>query len=499
VYPIQLGATKDFAIARELLVRSQFMERDVARRLGVPLLTQPMIDEAPQRPASSADVLDLLIRVFVRNSFARDSEIEEHLQRSEMDALQRLGLLARSSEAPGLWYSPVCLCPVGDVYTVSDRWKTPDGKALEGIDDIVYPSVVPNTRLFLDLLPQSRCGKLLDLCSGTGVAALIGASKYAQEAYAYDIAPRSTHFAGFAKHLNGLANFTAGTGDLYEPAGDLMFDRIVAHPPYVPVLESKWIFYAGGEDGEHVTRRMMENVPRYLSPGGTLYCLAMASDRTGQPLETRIREWLGPQEKEFDIAVVVRSIIEPEGFAFGSLVRGNNEQGQARKWKELFETRRITALPYAMMMVQRKAAGREPFTVRRQTGPKTSRREHEWLLEWETNAASGAETLLAMPLKTSSECELRVLNRMGAEDWDAIAYSLATAFPFNMEMKTDRWIAYLLTRCDGTKTGGELFEELKRDHAIHVDTAPSDFADELKTLVSGGFLQTPVVEGCRNS
>jgi hypothetical protein len=57
-----------------------------------------------------------------------------------------------------------------------------------------------------------------------------------------------------------------------------------------------------------------------------------------------------------------------------------------------------------------------------------------------------------------------------------------------MEMKTDPWIAYLLTRCDGTKTGAELLEELKLEHAIHPDTGASDFADVLKTLVSGGFL-----------
>jgi methylase of polypeptide subunit release factors len=488
LYPIHLGAPEDFAAARGLLVRSQFTEREVAGRLGVPLLTQRTIDDAPAGSDSIAGPLNVLIRLFVRNSYVPASEIEEHVSQIEIDTLERLGLLVRAAEAPGLCYAPVCLCPVSGVYTVSDRWKAPDGKSLEGLEDIVYPSVVPNTRLFLDLLPQSHCGSLLDLCSGTGVAALIAASKYAADAYAYDIAPRSTHFAEFAKHLNGFANFSTGTGDLYEPAGDLMFDRIVAHPPYVPVLESKWIFYAGGEDGEHVTRRMIENLPRYLRPGGTLYCLAMASDRAGQPLESRIREWLGPQGREFDIAIAVRSVLEPEQFAFSSLVRSKNEEGQARKWKELFETRRISALPYAMMMLQRKAAGREPFTVRRQTGGKTARREHEWLLEWETQAACGSEALLAMHLKTSPDCELRVLNRMGAEDWDAVAYNLGTSYPFRMEMKIEPWAVYLLTRCDGTKTGLELFDELKRDHAIHTTTAASDFADVLRTLVSGGFL-----------
>jgi methylase of polypeptide subunit release factors len=488
LYPIQLGASEDFAIVRYLLTRSQFMEQEVAQRMGVPRLTQQTIDAAPQAPTSISDVLDLFIQLFVRNTYALAGDIEKHLTPAEIGALHRLGLLVQSSAVPASWYSPVCLCPVGDVYTVSDRWKNPDGTSLEGQEDIVFPSVVPNTRLFLGLLPESSCGSLLDLCSGTGVAGLIAASKYAGKAYAYDIAPRSTHFAEFAKRLNGFTNFVTGTGDLYEPAGDLTFDRIVVHPPYVPVLESKWIFYSGGEDGEHVTRRMIEQLPRYLRPGGALYCLAMASDRDGQPLETRIREWLGPQHKEFDVAVVVRTVLEPREFAFSSLVRSKNGGEQARKWKELFEARHITSLVYAMAMVQRQAAGREPFTVRRQTGPKTSRREHEWLLEWETQAASGAEVLLSMPLKTSPDCELRVLNRMGADDWDAVAYSLATSYPFNMEMKTDPWVAYLLTRCDGSRTGMELFEELKHVHAIHPDTAASDFADVLKTLVSGGFL-----------
>jgi hypothetical protein len=49
----------------------------------------------------------------------------------------------------------------------------------------------------------------------------------------------------------------------------------------------------------------------------------------------------------------------------------------------------------------------------------------------------------------------------------------------------------LLTRCDGTKTGADLFEELKRDNAIHADTAAAVFADVLRTLVSGGFSSTP--------
>lgn len=487
MYPIRLGASVDFAIVRELLIRANFNEPAVAERLHVPLLTQQTIDESPGSSRPPLDILHLLIRLFVRGAYVEEQVLNEHLSLAELEALERLGLIAKQDD-PRSWYSPVCLCPVGGVYTVSDRWKTPGGTPLEGLQDIVYPSVVPNTRLFLDLLPQSRCESLLDLCSGTAVAGLIAASQYAAEAHAYDIAPRSTHFAEFAKHLNGLSNMTASTGDLYAPAGGRMFDRIVAHPPYVPVLESKWIFYSGGEDGEHVTRRIIEGLPRYLRPGGVMYCLAMASDRAGRPLENRIREWLGPQHKDFDVAVVVRRTIEPREFAFDSLVRSEAGDGQARKWKELLDTRRITALPYAMMMVQRQAAGRRPFTVRRQTGPKTSRAEHDWLLASETQAACDPDAVLRMRLRPSPQCVLQVTNRLNAQDWEPVEYFLAIDEPFRMEMKADPWLAWLLARCDGSQTAAELFEELKGSGVIHPDTAANDFAQVVNTLVSGGFL-----------
>ena len=488
MFPIQLGSPADFECVREFLSRSQFTEREITARLGVPILTQATIDEAAQ-PESNADSLDLLIRLFVRNLSAAHSEAARLFPKQEFEVLTRLGLLVALNEPAGTWYSPVCLCPVNDVFTVSDRWKAPDGKPIDGFDDIVYPAVMPNTRfMFLGLLPQSKCDSFLDVCSGSGVAGLLAASTYAREAYAFDVAPRSTHFAEFAKRLNGFTNFTASTGDLYEPAGDVTFDRIVAHPPYIPVLEPKSIFYSGGDDGEQVTKRVFIELPRYLRPGGTLHCLAMASDRAGQPLEARIREWLGPQHEEFDVAITVHRVIEPEILAFKSLARGPHEPGQARRWKDLFEEWRLTSLAYLTILVQRKAIGRPPFTVRRQTGSKTTHRDHEWLLNWESTVAAGAEPVLAMHLSASPACELRVLNRINAGDWEAVAYSLATDNPFRMEMQTDPWIPYLLTRCDGSKTGLDLFAEMKHDNAIHPSTSESDFAEVLKTLVSGGFL-----------
>lgn len=483
MFPLRLGAADDFTIVRGLLERAGFTEPAVAGRLGATLLTQPAIDRVAPPAGAPTDLLDLLIRIFVQGGSVGDGQTEA-CSTAELDALERLELIVHADR--GRLYSPVCLCPVAGVYVVSDRWKSYDGGPLEGSEDIVYPAVVPNTRLFLDLLPDSPCEALLDLCSGSAVAALIGAAKYAVEAHAYDIAARSTHFAEFARRLNGFANVVTGTGDLYEPAQGRTFDRIVAHPPYVPVLESKWIFYSGGDDGEQVTRRIVEQLPAHLRPGGVLYCLAMASDRADAPLEKRVRGWLGSQHAEFDIAVVVRRTVAPEEFALQSAARGEGKD--AKEWKQLFETRRITALPYAMIMVQRKAAGRRPFTVRRQADAETSRADHEWLLAWETQAAGDPESVLRMKVKASPHCELQVRYRLSDGEWDAAEHALATSHPFRMQMEIDSWIAHLLTKCDGQKTVSELLEEQIADGFLDPRTRPRGFAELIGTLVSGGFL-----------
>ena len=49
---------------------------------------------------------------------------------------------------------------------------------------------------------------------------------------------------------------------MYEPVAGLEFDRIVTHPPYVPVSKPTHVFRDGGDDGELILRRAIEGLPR---------------------------------------------------------------------------------------------------------------------------------------------------------------------------------------------------------------------------------------------
>ncbi len=52
----------------------------------------------------------------------------------------------------------------------------------------------------------------------------------------------------------------------------------------------------------------------------------------------------------------------------------------------------------------------------------------------------------------------------------------------------------LLAQCDGVKTGRQLFQQLKETGAIPSQASASEFAEAVRPLISGGFLE---LEGFR--
>ena len=147
------------------------------------------------------------------------------------------------------------------------------------------------------LAPRRRCHRVLDLCTGSGVQALVAARCYAEAAVATDVNPRALRFVNFNAALNGLAaRVTTRQGDGYaaltpspEPsapsappqcADDEPFDAILANPPFVAVpppppgasMHAEWALYAdGGPDGGRVLDAIIAgaNTAR-LRPGGHL-------------------------------------------------------------------------------------------------------------------------------------------------------------------------------------------------------------------------------------
>jgi len=487
--PLRLRSDAEFSALRSALIAAGYTEPAICERLHLQKISQFQFATdrrpPPRSLSQNPDPLDLLIRLFLENE-----SVHRHMARSlPVELFSALGLIVPRAADPGLLAGTVMLHPLRDLYIVSDRPNPIEGSHSRPPDDFVYPAMIPNTDLFLDLIPPGPCDAFLDLCAGTGIAALVAARDGAAHAYSYDITERSTVFAEFNRRLNAIANFTASQGDLYEPAGNFTFDRIVAHPPYVPVYRPQMIFDSGGQDGEQIVRRIIEGLPRYLRPGGRFYGLTMGSDRD-QSFEHRLREWLGPNENDFDVAFVKRITRTPREWAAESVISKKGAVSDIPNWRAFFENLHVQALVYGFVMIQRRAQPRPVFTTRRQIGPRTGPAEHIWLFDWETASASHDPSwLLGLRPRAVPGIRLRVDHGLANGEWTPDAYLLETDYPFNSELPAQAWTAHLLTRADGSRTATELLEQLKADGALHPETPPDAFAEMLATLISGGFLQ----------
>jgi SAM-dependent methyltransferase len=491
-----LGRSGQFDELSQFLRSANYSDESICNRYQLDRAENFELDRkkrAPLPPPKSPG--DILATLFLAGERIELNTARHFLGNEKIALLEGMGLLESEPDA-GHCYATVALYPVEDLYTASDRWSSHDGSQYSGPEDTVYPAFIPNTRLFLRHLPQYPGSRFLDLCGGTGIAALIAAKRGAVEAWSGDISDRSTRFAEFNRRLNGIPNAQAVTSDLYQNFENCRFDVISAHPPYVPTLQPKWIFFSGGRDGEEITRRIVEGLPYHLNDRGVFMALTMGTDRADRPFEQRIREWLGEGGKEFDIAFLLRKEIDPQEFA----LRANREtirtREESERWSQLFRSLQIKSLAYGFICIRRRSGASRTFTMRRQASPSALRSPWEWLLQWESAACSDglAQLILDSPLHASRQTDFIVTHRLEQGVWNPSSYRLQTEYPFNMECAAQPWMAHLISLCDGKATGRAVMNALIRNEVLPKSASAGEFARAAASLASGGFIE---VEGFR--
>jgi len=447
-----------------------------------------------ERAESIGDALELLTQLFVDGQYATRDQIASLLPHGALEALAALGLVRPNAYNSDLWAATVMLYPRSGVLLASDRPTALDSGAVQDVQDIVFSALTDNTERFLELLPGEPCDCFLDLGTGTGVAALVAAGA-ARHVWAVDVTERSTRFAEFNRQLNGVTNVTVLQGDLYAPVADLRFDRIATHPPYVPALHQALIYQDAGLDGQDITRRAVSQLPRYLSPGGRFYCLTIGVDSEDALFEHTVRQWLQPDDAGFDIAFVPRNSVSVGFMARSVAIKSGNGMRDAAQLEEAFKRLKIREFVYGDLVIQRHAAPRPGFTVRRQRAPESGRAEIDWLLRLETEFASrGTEWLLGTRLRASPNVELLVTHCMTQDELVPTSYRLQTGRPFSMEAKATPWMGVLVARCDGISTGREHYVYLRDQDAFPDSVTANDFARLLGQLASGGFVLIPGFE-----
>jgi hypothetical protein len=259
----------------------------------------------------------------------------------------------------------------------------------------------------------------------------------------------------------------------------------------MPVLNRAQVFYDGGSDGEQVTRRIVMGLPRYLRPGGRFHCLAQGSDRESAPFEQRVRAWLGEEQSEFDVMVIVRQPQKPGDAAMQYAVKSKGGGQAAHEMREALRGLGIELMVYGWIIMQRRQDARPVFTTRRTVGPNTGRDEIAWLLKWESAAVKPEfiEILAETHPVAAPSLELRAVHRMKDGDLAPEQFSLHTEYPFSVDCRVQPWMGFLLPQCDGKLTVRQLLEFCKQNNFVHPETPLAEFAKLLMVFISAGFLE----------
>jgi carbamoyltransferase len=244
--PFILGSPEQFSSLRDLFLRAGYEEAPLCARAGIESIHDFPRPEDRSAFKDVSDTQSLLVRMFLDGDAVSNEQLESFLTGDDRRIIESFGLLRIVPDQPEERTATVAIYPIEELYIASDRRHGFDISAEIPPADLVFSPVTRETQRFLRLMPRESCNHLLDLCTGTGIAGLIAASKYARQATLVDIAERSVRFALFNVALNGLRNVRVLQGDVYAPLGDERFDVVVAHPPYVPALETEFVFRDGG-------------------------------------------------------------------------------------------------------------------------------------------------------------------------------------------------------------------------------------------------------------
>jgi SAM-dependent methyltransferase len=465
---IRIGDRQQFATARAFL-QSEYAEdsNDLADRVG---------DFDPAKHQEEPPLVRMLFLGRAISVADWESVANEQIRILFSD----LGLTEPASE--GRIRSSVLLYKVRGIYVASDRFTSDEGQVGRPAEDCVYYALTDTAHHYLYSLPAKPYGQVLEIGCGSGVAALLLALN-AQQVYATDISPRCILFTEFNRMLNGAENIISREGSLYEPVDGLKFDLITCHPPFDISLSSKRYIYAdGGEDGEFVTRGVISGLPGMLNAGGQFVGAIRATDRKNAPVEERMREWLGDSHSEFDIAVIVRSVIKPEEHAISASMLAKQNLDDYQRYMDLFNGLGVTRMPYVHVLIERKAQG-DPLTVRRQIGKRCTTSDMETILSWER--AKPSTSLAGVRLAPSPHMELRVRHKFKNGEVVPVDYTFVVEQPAREEESVPEWVAKLAALCVADRTTEQVYDLMREDYPIE----RSDVDSALKRLITLGVLQ----------
>jgi hypothetical protein len=273
-----------------------------AKRLGVdPLMgvrftkyleVDPLTGVRFTQYISISDPVSLLVNLFI---FAREVPLVDFgklFTTKQLDDFQKMNLIYL--EGTGV-RSHCCLFPC-----YNNTYMATDHVEMNGAINQIMP-IYGESYLFGGIINRYPVKKTLDLCTGSGIHAIL-AARHSKEVIGVDINSRAIAFSKFNAKLSGTSNVTFIHGDLYSQVND-QFDLILANPPYNPDIgtEAGANFWSGGETGWNILSRIIQGLPSKLMDEGVCNIVSLFPNDPGKETKDYVDLWLGEDKHKFKV------------------------------------------------------------------------------------------------------------------------------------------------------------------------------------------------------
>lgn len=264
---------------------------------------------ASQKPTRMLSGLDILVHLFLGEEPLPAELVTEKLDGTVVAALLTADMIRIGEDS--VCRPSIRLEPLENLLVCADLVLSGSPRR----SDFVYRSWDFSAQSYGRMVPLAPCGNFLEMCCGSAYVCLRMARSFAESVCGVDSNPRAIHFAEFNRRLNGIDQVVElHCGDLFAPIAGRVFDRIVAHPPYMPASQNGFVYKDGGPDGEQISSRLIRALPQHLSDEGSFHGFLLLSDRNDASAETRVREMLGADERLFDVALLTMLEETPAAF-----------------------------------------------------------------------------------------------------------------------------------------------------------------------------------------
>jgi methylase of polypeptide subunit release factors len=366
-----------------------------------------------------------------------------------------------------------------------------DAARLRGAQSDMTIGPSPSTRRIAGLAVQGSEESTLDIGTGTGVLAL-NAAAYSERVIATDVNERALDFAAFNAALNGVSNITFACGDAFSPIKGQRFSRIIANPPFFLAPSKKYVYSDSPLDLDGFTRKLAMEAPEHLEAGGFFQMICEWVQLTGQPWESRIREWV--RDSGCDVLVLRGPLLTPlfyaeKRFNEAKLLHSSAPEKTFVDRMDYFKERKVEGIISGIITL-RKRRGQNWFSAV-ETDP-TGKSGEAIVERFETldfSASHSEESLLRAKLRLADDVVLEERRTPSERGWEAKLRELSKTAGFEDRLRLDAPVAEALSLFDGQRTVGEVAGVVSESLHVPREEAETQCLKLARRLLQSSFVR----------